>query len=83
MKGKGKAKLFGENSERTMHVVKINLQSQPYMHWNIHSTDTQNILLQDLALPDDGIHGLPKHAGGDFVYLLCIHSSVCKFGFIY
>ena len=47
------------------------------MHWNINPTDTQNLLL-----PDEGTHGSPEHAGGDFVYLLCIHSSTCKFGFI-
>ena len=47
------------------------------MHWNINSTDTQNLLL-----PDDGTHGLPKHAGGGFVYRLCIHSRASKFGFI-
>jgi hypothetical protein len=47
------------------------------MHWNINSTDTQNLLL-----PDDGTHGLSKHAEGDFVYLSCINSSACKFGFI-
>jgi len=47
------------------------------MHLNINSTDTQNPLL-----PDDGTHGLPKHATGDFVYLLCMHSCARKFGFI-
>jgi len=22
---------------------------------------------------DDGIHGVPKHVGGDFVHLFCVH----------
>ena len=26
----------------------------------------------------DGTHGVPENVGGDFVHLLCIHSTACN-----
>jgi len=33
----------------------------------------KDIKLRLIKLPDEGICGVPKHVGGDIMYLLCVH----------
>jgi len=54
-----------------VHNVEISLLNQPYMHCNIYPADAQI-----------STYVFRHSAGGDFVYLLCIYSSACKFDFI-
>jgi len=50
----------------------------------LHTTDhfASNALTTVEGFPGDGTQTVPNYVGGDFVYLLCTHSSACKVGFI-
>jgi hypothetical protein len=48
----------------------------------LHSTDHfESTTLSTAKTPEDGILGVPKHLGGNFIHLLCINSSACMVGY--
>jgi len=78
-----------ESSQRSTtslspHLLGCLVRDLNYGPWPVTATvlHTTDHFENTTLTTDDGIHGVPKHVGGDFVHMSCIYSSAFKVGFI-
>ena len=67
----GFCRVFMENCKH-VYVCDCGAYNEPFQSTTVTTVKTYH----------DVTHGVPKHVWGDFVYVLCINFSPCKFAFI-
>ena len=70
-----KGPLLCFNTACTVHRVEINLYNQTYMHWNVYTTDAQDLLLHVSALHRCHHQGSSRQLKQ---LKCCIHGTISK-----